>query len=221
MSFVQAILSNPAISARERQQALNKVFADPGIPDPQHTTSPFWLKDPHPELSKCQSNTLPSETDVVIIGSGITGASIARTLLEDRTASNGGQSGKPAVVMLEARELCSGATGRNGGHILETADEFAGFVEAVGMDAARKIMRLRLAHLTEILNVAEELGLADDCQARKVQFLNVCFDDKTWEHTLERFRVFKEGMPDESMEWKSLDRAEIPKVCLHAWYFDG
>lgn len=47
---------------------------------------------------------LPSSADVVIIGSGITGTSVARTLLI---------SGKPMrIVMLDARAACDGATGR-------------------------------------------------------------------------------------------------------------
>ncbi|KAL1862271.1 hypothetical protein Plec18170_001096 [Paecilomyces lecythidis] len=53
---------------------------------------------------------LPSKADIVIIGSGITGASIARFLDTDPRAA-----GK-SVVMLDAREVCWGATGRNGGH---------------------------------------------------------------------------------------------------------
>ncbi|KAG8534090.1 uncharacterized protein KY384_000933 [Bacidia gigantensis] len=53
---------------------------------------------------------LPSEADVVIVGSGITGASAARFLLEDKRAKG------LEIVMLEAREVCWGATGRNGGH---------------------------------------------------------------------------------------------------------
>jgi glycine/D-amino acid oxidase-like deaminating enzyme len=42
----------------------------------------------------------------VIVGSGITGASVARYLSEDERAT-----GK-SVVLLEAREACWGATGR-------------------------------------------------------------------------------------------------------------
>lgn len=49
---------------------------------------------------------LPSEADVVIVGSGITGASAARFLAEDERARD------LSVVMLDAREACWGATGR-------------------------------------------------------------------------------------------------------------
>jgi glycine/D-amino acid oxidase-like deaminating enzyme len=52
------------------------------------------------------TSELPAAADIVIVGSGITGASIARFLAEDERAK-----GKN-IVMLEAREACWGATGR-------------------------------------------------------------------------------------------------------------
>lgn len=214
MSFVQNILTDPTLSPEERQQALDRVASDPGIPDPKHSTSPFWLRDPHPELARCQSSTPPEEADVVIIGSGITGASIARTLLQDSSPQCSHTPGYPVVIMLEARDLCSGATGRNGGHILETADEFMDLVDTVGMEAARKIMRFRLAHLDEMLNIADQWGLTEECQARRVQFLSVFFDEKPWLDALERFSCFKGAMPAESREWVFFEREEIPKVCM-------
>lgn len=51
---------------------------------------------------------LPETADYVIIGSGFAGASLAYHLSQETDAS---------VVILEARELCSGASGRNGGHL--------------------------------------------------------------------------------------------------------
>ena len=50
---------------------------------------------------------LPVNASVVIIGSGISGAFAAKELND---------CGIKDVVVLEAREICSGATGRNGGH---------------------------------------------------------------------------------------------------------
>ncbi|KAI6382851.1 hypothetical protein MCOR25_000368 [Pyricularia grisea] len=43
------------------------------------------------------------------MGNGITGAAVAWHLLEDATEVQ-----MPKVIMLEAREVCSGDTGRNG-----------------------------------------------------------------------------------------------------------
>lgn len=71
------------------------------------------------------TDELPSETqtlDYVVIGSGLTGSTICFELL------NGIKEGpRPAVALFEARQLCSGATGRNGGHM-----QVQGFLELYG-----------------------------------------------------------------------------------------
>ncbi|GAB7334540.1 hypothetical protein MBLNU13_g06525t1 [Cladosporium sp. NU13] len=87
------------------------------LPNPKSTDS-FWHTEPSPLLLGHRSTrALPSTADVVIIGSGITGTSIARHLLKkDGGEEESSSSGGPDVVMLEAREACWGATGRNGGH---------------------------------------------------------------------------------------------------------
>lgn len=208
MAFVQALLADLGTPLKDRQDALHRVLADPGIPVPlRESTSSFWIKDPHPELASVQSPHLCREADVVIIGSGITGASIARTLLESGTVS----SKRPTVVMLEARDACTGATGRNGGHILETVEEFTDWEARYGLEAAKALARFRLAHLDEILKVAEEYGLTEETQARKVEFLSVHFDLERWAQTVRCIKRVKECMPDESAEWKLFEKDEIPK----------
>ncbi|KAF2397950.1 FAD dependent oxidoreductase-like protein [Trichodelitschia bisporula] len=92
-------------------------FADP-TPDPIPTvplpvpkpSAPYWLSEPDAFLENHRTTPeLPAYADVVVVGSGLTGANAARYL---------GEEGKGLrVVMLEAREACSGATGRNGGHL--------------------------------------------------------------------------------------------------------
>lgn len=69
----------------------------------QDSTKSYWHKEPSQALLGHRTTaTLPSETDVVVVGSGITGAFAARELV------NAGRE----VLMLEAREACWGATGR-------------------------------------------------------------------------------------------------------------
>ncbi|KAL4994091.1 hypothetical protein BDV10DRAFT_189364 [Aspergillus recurvatus] len=97
-SLVQALLSNPGIPMQARQQALDRASSDPGLPAPNPTSS-FWLSSPHPDLAKRQSPTLPAEADAVTIGSGVTGTSIARTLLESRK-SRGGPGQEHAALTL-------------------------------------------------------------------------------------------------------------------------
>lgn len=70
-------------------------------------TQSYW-QDPPDEIADLRSTeALPETADVVIVGSGISGAAVAWNLLQDSGSA-------PSVVMLEARQACSGATGRNG-----------------------------------------------------------------------------------------------------------
>lgn len=213
MSIAQRILYDPSIPPSERQQTLNRIHSDPGIPN-ESTTSSFWLQSLHERFAQRSSKPLPKETDVVIIGSGITGASIARTLLQKRANAASSDPSGPAVVMLEARDICSGATGRNGGHILETADEYAELSDVFGEDAARKILRFRLAHLPEMLHVAGNLGLREEAQVRKVKFLSTYFGEEPWKAALGRFYRFKKYMPEESKDWVAIDDKSLLEVRL-------
>ncbi|KAL1727843.1 FAD dependent oxidoreductase-domain-containing protein [Schizophyllum commune] len=122
-----------------------------GYPDDSKGTHPLAATDTSDQGSHGQDNApkLPYNADVVIIGSGITGTSIARTLL---------MSGKPLrVVMLDARDACDGATGRNGGHITPpTYLEWSQLKARVGLGAAREVVRFRLQHIEDLLEVARE-----------------------------------------------------------------
>lgn len=69
-------------------------------------TQSYW-QDPPDEIADLRTTEkLPEHADIVIVGSGITGAAVAWNLLNIDSPSN--------IVMLEARQACSGATGRNG-----------------------------------------------------------------------------------------------------------
>ncbi|RAL07393.1 NAD(P)/FAD-dependent oxidoreductase [Aspergillus homomorphus CBS 101889] len=212
MAFVQEAFFDPNVPLKIRQEALDRAFADPGLPAPRGMPS-FWLQEPpFLELATAQSASLAPEAEVVIIGSGITGTSIARTLLANAsTRKSSSAVTRPAVVMLDSREACHGATGRNGGHILETAEEFSYFEATYGVEAAIKTMRFRLAHLTELLRVAEEYGVSEIAQARRVEFLSVHFDEAKWAETVRSIRRLKECMPAETAEWKIFEKDAIPK----------
>ncbi|KAF2207062.1 hypothetical protein CERZMDRAFT_88824 [Cercospora zeae-maydis SCOH1-5] len=100
----------PTLPTQQQQQQQQQQPCD--LPSEQSSAS-FWHSEPSSLLLGHRSTReLPVTADVVVIGSGISGASIAHHLLND--GNSGGK--KPHVVMLEAREACWGATGRNGGH---------------------------------------------------------------------------------------------------------
>lgn len=69
-------------------------------------TISYW-QDPPSSIADLRSTpSLPSTSSYMIIGSGISGTYIAYILLTREPNAD--------VVLLEARQACSGATGRNG-----------------------------------------------------------------------------------------------------------
>ncbi|CAD0106065.1 unnamed protein product [Aureobasidium uvarum] len=67
----------------------------------------FWHTEPK-LLGHRTTTDLPRHTDIVVVGSGISGASVVHHVFEElRNAEV-----KKEVLVLEAREVCWGATGR-------------------------------------------------------------------------------------------------------------
>ena len=93
------------------------------LPHPNPTVS-YWQDPPDAEIADYgATSTLPDDVvNTVIVGSGITGAGVAWNLLNGTNVgnANGTTNGfvngdkDKRIVMLEARQACSGATGRNG-----------------------------------------------------------------------------------------------------------
>lgn len=74
-------------------------------------TVPFWKAELDSLDELRTTSELPQESDIVIIGAGYAGVSIAYHLLKSQSQQ---EKSHPLVTILEARQICSGATGRNG-----------------------------------------------------------------------------------------------------------
>ena len=86
----------------------------------------FWQATA-PVFSGAAASELPAKADVVVVGGGFTGLSAAYNLA--KAGVN--------VVVLEAGEVLSQASGRNGGHCnTGVAQNFASLVESVGLEQA-------------------------------------------------------------------------------------
>lgn len=84
---------------------------NPELPLPAASLS-YWHRNTRsfPHLNANAHNNVPSSVRYLIIGSGISGALTAWQLIQN------GVSGQD-ILILEAREAVSGATGRNAGHV--------------------------------------------------------------------------------------------------------
>ena len=73
----------------------------PGIPVHNTGSPPFWTV---PKAEIPDNEDLPKSVDIVIIGTGITGTSFAYNVFQNKQSLS--------ILMLDARDVCSGATGR-------------------------------------------------------------------------------------------------------------
>ncbi|KAK7041797.1 hypothetical protein VNI00_009086 [Paramarasmius palmivorus] len=183
-----------------------KIEQTPGIPVDRPST-PYWAIPPSPIAHYNAGRKIPEYADVVILGSGITGTSVARELFEGYETAHA--EVPLQVVMLEARDVCSGATARNGGHITPILyAEYGELKKKFGKEMAQKIIRFRLAHLDELIQVAREENLLEDSQARVVQTFDVFFDKTFFEDSKECLKVYLDDFPEEKNKWDVLEDAQ-------------
>jgi hypothetical protein len=179
--FSEISASNTAFNA-----LLSRISSSPGIPVP-NPTEPFWLAGPlFPELCDVGTPTgVPERAHVVVVGSGITGAAVAWTVLrEGEKRGLWGEGEEMRVVMLEARSVCSGATGRNGGHMKVSPWEVVRALKLRGIsgEATRKIVEFQRRHLGILLGLCRAEGI-EGAELREVETVDVFVDAEGWKET--------------------------------------
>jgi glycine/D-amino acid oxidase-like deaminating enzyme len=129
------------------------------LPHPKPVPT-FWTSTPHHLDNHISTPTLPSTADVVIIGSGFAGAATAYHLYNSAT-----HAPPKTTVLLEARQITSGATGRNGGHV--KPDTYAGltrYASLYGLSAAAALQQFEAEQVYAIKHLVESEGLDCDFQ---------------------------------------------------------
>ncbi|KAK6954755.1 hypothetical protein Daesc_004724 [Daldinia eschscholtzii] len=137
----------------------------------QNATVPYWRTQLHHLDSHRSTPELPEKQDIVIIGAGFAGAAVAHYLLKD--IPENGQ--KPSITIIEAREACSGATGRNGGHIRpDLFVALAARMRAQGLEAANQVALFEVANAQALEDLIRDEGI--DCGLRRVTTGDVFVD---------------------------------------------
>ncbi|KAI1311505.1 FAD dependent oxidoreductase [Xylaria venustula] len=122
-----------------------------------HATVPFWRTELHELDSHRSTPELPEKQDIVIIGAGFAGAALAHYLLKDTSTD------KLRITILEAREACSGATGRNGGHL--RPDIFNGAASRMkehGLEIANQVAHFELENAAALAEFIQSKGIECD-----------------------------------------------------------
>ncbi|KAL2809117.1 FAD dependent oxidoreductase [Aspergillus granulosus] len=129
-------------------------------PEPSHLSNSYWIRQYPIEFEdKWVKSPAPDHVDIAIIGSGITGAAVAFRISESRPDLK--------VAIFEARGLCTGATGRNGGHIgrpeahdMIRLSKIFGVEEALRIRRFNKVNRDMMIETIEKLDAVEEVDLS-------------------------------------------------------------
>ena len=120
-----------------------------------------------------EQRSIPKDAEVVVIGAGLLGCSIAYQLAK---------RGK-RVVVVEKRGICSGASGRNGG--------MTGAGSAMHTETGRAVYALTTENLRMI---REELPreLEDDFSLRLPGTLDIATNEEQFEHLQESTKAQRE-----------------------------
>ena len=153
----------------------------PGLPHGRPTAS-FWQEPPSRLAAHRSTPDLPSAVSVAVIGSGITGASIAYNLLSMAEYSS--------ILMLEARGACSGATGRNGGHTKPASYRaFLDNVTALGEEEAAKIVRFEYDCMKAVHAFSRSHEIA--CDSWEGNTVDVIYDEGQWRKAQEAVKAMR------------------------------
>ncbi|GIZ43973.1 hypothetical protein CKM354_000718200 [Cercospora kikuchii] len=158
------------------------------LPVPNPTKS-YWIEAAESPLRHHRSTSeLPSEADVVIVGSGYSGASTAYWLHK----STENATNKPRMVMLEARDICSCATGRNGGQLRPHAySRYLPWKEIFGAQGAMELIRHEMSHLPAFKALAEVEGIAEEVCLKFGETFDAAMTEEAWTRLKGNYEAMK------------------------------
>lgn len=178
------------------------------LPPPDSTPS-YWRSEPHWTDEHKSTPSLPKECDILIIGSGMSGVSVAYNLLRDAEWPQG----EPSVVMLEARQACSGATGRNGGHVRFGPSKLHGRIEDEGYTATATITEFVMDTMFTIKHIIEKEGICAESEFHRT--LDILMDEEEAKLAKKSFEtLLKNGFPYiDQIDY--IGKTFVEKVLLH------
>lgn len=155
-------------------------------PHPNPTKS-YWIEEgPNALKNHRTTDSLPKECEIVIVGSGYSGTAVASNLLLNHEADGKYKD----IVMLEARDVCSGATGRNGGHIRSFYHgSHSKYVRKYGEEVAASLVMYEHNELYHVEKIIKEYNI--DCNFDPRTSCQTFDDPATYKSGLDNFYAFQ------------------------------
>lgn len=140
-----------------------------------------------------------AETDVVIIGGGITGITLAALLAD---------AGR-RVIVLEAMRVGEGTTGHSTGNLYGTVGQLQALQSAWDTETARRVVQSRMEALSLVQDIAGRL--ATDCGFRRVPQLIYAVDAGAQQSVRAEYEIVRQlGLPCAFEEAADLNHAIGP-----------
>ncbi|KAJ5649505.1 FAD dependent oxidoreductase, partial [Penicillium longicatenatum] len=156
----------------------------PSLPQPSSTLS-LWHRTTRsfPHLHENRLAPVPASAKYLIIGSGISGALTAWSLVDSGVRAED-------VLIIEAREAVSGASGRNAGHIRpDSFRGFPGYAKFHGPEQARKILENERVVLENARKFVKEHNI--DCDFNYMRTFEVALTDECVDLLSKALTAFK------------------------------
>ncbi|KAJ5059252.1 FAD dependent oxidoreductase-domain-containing protein [Bipolaris maydis] len=171
------------------------------LPKPNPTKA-YWIEAAESPLRDYQSSeTLPEETDVAIIGSGYAGVSTAYWLHKYTEHA----SKQPRVTILEARDVCGAATGRNGGQLRpHLYSRYPIWRDRFGAAGAMHLIRHEHAHLAAFKELCDAEGITEEVCLKLGETFDAAMTDEAWARLSHALDEMRKDYGDEN---------EIVKIC--------
>lgn len=179
----------------------NAVTIDPGVPR-QDGTTPYWIHTEH-DIARHKSTQLPLTADVAVIGSGITALALTRALLKTDPSIK--------VTVFEARTLCSGATGRNGGHLVSYGGAaYRRLKQTHGRAMAAKVVDFTFRTVERTKQIITEYpAIAEACEFREVVRIRTFADLASFEEARRSVLEYMQDNPRYRDEYKIIDDPDV------------
>lgn len=204
----------------------------PSVIPVENPTQPFWRTELHQLDQLRTTSELPQQSDIVIIGAGYSGISLAYHLLKQLCLSD---QNHPAITILDARQICSGATGRNGLYIVSSITwtipdvnlgghlrpdlygNIPKFIERHGIEAGAEVANFELAHIPALKKLMADEDI--DCDFNLTRCMNVYLNEADGEMARQKY----EALVAQGLEYTtdihytsqtSAEKVCFPKACL-------